>query len=234
MNVFRIAELWRQLMSGLGYFRFGAQGGDWGASVSTALGLSCPQQIIGLHLNYIPGSYKPWLDASTPELSATEQEFLDDASRWFEAEGGYSAVQRTKPQTVAYGLNDSPIGLAAWIVEKFREWGDCDGEVEKRFTRDELLTNVMIYWLSESIGSSMRLYYEGRLRPMHFKKGERVNAPCGVVRFRKEAPFPPREWVDRGYNIQRWTEIPTGGHFAALEEPELLVKDIRTFFRALR
>lgn len=234
MNVFRIADLWRQLMEGLGYSSFGAQGGDWGASVSTCLGLKYPQQIIGLHLNYIPGSFKPYFDASSPELSSEERSFLEEQSRWVEAEGGYGQVQRTKPQTLAYGLNDSPLGLAAWIVEKFRDWSDCDGEVERRFTKDELLTNVMIYWLSESIGSSMRLYYEGRLRPLNFKQGERVDPPCGIVKFIKEAPFPPREWVERGYNVQRWTEIPTGGHFAALEEPELLVKDIRAFFGPLR
>lgn len=234
MNVFRIADLWRQLMEGLGYTRFCAQGGDWGASVSTCLGLNHPQQIIGLHLNYIPGSFKPYQDASSRELSAVERSFLEEQSRWVEAEGGYGQVQRTKPQTLAYGLNDSPAGMAAWIVEKFRDWSDCDGEVERRFSKDELLTNVMIYWVSESIGSSMRLYYEGRLRPLHFQEGQRVNPPCGVVRFSKEAPFPPREWVERGYNIERWTEIPTGGHFAALEEPELLVKDIRDFFRPMR
>jgi pimeloyl-ACP methyl ester carboxylesterase len=234
MNVFRIADLCRRLMERLGYSRFGAQGGDWGASVATCLGLVYPQNLIGIHLNYIPGSFKPHLNSSSRELSAAELEFLDGQTHWNQIEGGYGQVQATKPQSLAYGLNDSPAGLAAWMVEKFRDWSDCDGEVQRRFTRDELLTNITIYWVTETINSSIRLYYEGRQRPMHFKEGERVNVPCGIARFPKEAPFPPREWVERGYDVQRWTEMPTGGHFAALEEPGLLVDDIRAFFRVLR
>ena len=234
MNVFRIAQIWCQLMESLGYSRFGAQGGDWGASVATTLGLAYPKQIIGLHLNYIPGSFRPHLDSASAELSRAEQEFLEGQSHWDQTEGGYGHVQRTTPQTLAYSLNDSPAGLASWIVEKFRLWSDCEGELDQRFTRDELLTNVCIYWLTETINSSMRLYYEGRLRPLHFNAGQRVSVPCAVARFAKEAPFPPREWVERGYNVQRWTEIQTGGHFAAMEEPNLLVDDIRMFFRRFR
>lgn len=234
MNVFHIAELWAQLMRGLGYNRFGAQGGDWGASVSTVLGLTCPENLVGLHLNYIPGSYKPFLGPQSRSLSEAERGFLNDQDTWLQTDGGYGHLQATKPQTLAFGLNDSPVGLAAWIVEKFRDWGDCDGEVERRFTKDELLSNVMIYWITQTIHSSARLYYEGRQRPLHFKEGELVRAPCAVARFEKEAPFPPRDWVERGYNVQRWTEFPTGGHFAAMEEPDLLVDDIRAFFRPLR
>ncbi|HUS11196.1 MAG TPA: epoxide hydrolase [Pyrinomonadaceae bacterium] len=234
MNAFRIAELWVQLMNGLGYSRFGAQGGDWGASVGTCIGLIYPQNLIGLHLNYIPGSFKPFLGSGTRGLSETETKFLQAQESWSQAEGGYGHLQATKPQTLAFGLNDSPAGLAAWIIEKFRDWGDCDGDVERRFSKDELLTNVMIYWTTQTIHSSVRLYYEARKRPLHFKAGEKVRPPCGVARFSKEAPFPPREWVERGYNVQRWTEFPVGGHFAALEEPELLAADIRAFFRPLR
>jgi pimeloyl-ACP methyl ester carboxylesterase len=234
MNAFRIAELWVQLMNGLGYSRFGAQGGDWGASVGTCLGLMYPENLIGLHLNYIPGSFKPFLGSGTSGLSETETEFLQAQENWSQAEGGYGHVQATKPQTLAFGLNDSPAGLAAWIIEKFRDWSDCDGDVERRFSKDELLTNVMIYWTTQTIHSSMRLYYEARKRPLHFKAGEKVRAPCGVARFSKEAPFPPREWVERGYNVQRWSEFAVGGHFAAMEEPELLAADIRAFFRPLR
>ena len=234
MNAFSVAKLWVQLMNGLGYTRFGAQGGDWGASVSTCLGLQYPASVIGLHLNYIPGSFKPFLGAGARSLSETETAFLQAQESWSQAEGGYGHVQATKPQTLAFGLNDSPAGLAAWIIEKFRDWADCDGDVERRFTKDELLTNVMIYWTTQTIHSSMRLYYEARRRPLNFKETESVQTPCAIARFAKEAPFPPREWVERGYNVQRWTEFPSGGHFAAMEEPELLVEDIRSFFRPLR
>ena len=126
------------------------------------------------------------------------------------------------------------MGLAAWIIEKFRDWGDCDGEVERRFTKDELLTNVMIYWATETIHSSMRFILKRARGLLHFKEDDFVRVPCGMARFAKEAPFPPREWIERGYNVQRWTEFSTGGHFAAMEEPDLLVKDIREFFRPLR
>jgi pimeloyl-ACP methyl ester carboxylesterase len=234
MNLFRIADLRKQLMTGLGYRRFGAQGGDFGAGVSTVLGFGYPENLIGIHLNYIPGSYRPYLGPGVRELSEVERQFLAEADQWYQMEGGYAHIQRTKPQTLSYAVNDSPAGLAAWIVEKFREWGDCDGEVERRFTKDELLTNVMIYWITETISSSVRLYYETRKNPLHFKQGEQIRVPCGIAHFPKEAPFPPREWVERTYNVQRWTEMPRGGHFAAMEEPELLAEDVRAFFRPLR
>jgi pimeloyl-ACP methyl ester carboxylesterase len=234
INAFAIADLWLRLMNGLGYERFAAQGGDWGASVTTCLGFAYPSSVVGIHLNYIPGSFKPYLGPGAADLSEAERAFLVENDRWWQSEGGYAHIQRTKPQTLAYGLTDSPAGLAAWIVEKFREWGDCDGNVEQRFTRDELLTNVTLYWLTETIHSSMRLYNESARRPLHFGEGARIQPPCAVAKFLKEAPFPPREWVERCYNVQRWTEFPRGGHFAALEEPESLANDIRTFFRPLR
>jgi pimeloyl-ACP methyl ester carboxylesterase len=234
MHPFRIADLWAKLMAGLGYQRFGAQGGDWGSSVATCLGFAHPDTVVGIHLNYIPGSYAPYLGPGARELSAAEQAFLQERERWLQTEGGYGQIQRTKPQTLAYGLNDSPAGLAAWIVEKFRAWSDCDGDVERRFSKDELLTNIAIYWFTQTIGSSSRLYYEGRQRPLQFNQGERIAVPCGVARLPKEAPMPPHEWVERCYNLQHWAELPRGGHFAALEEPELLAQDIRAFFRPLR
>jgi pimeloyl-ACP methyl ester carboxylesterase len=234
MDAFRIADLWSELMRGLGYNRFGAQGGDWGASISTVLGFRYPSSVAGVHLNYIPGSYMPYLGEDVRSVSIAEQQFLLDAGRWYEDEGGYAHEQRTKPQTLAMGLNDSPAGLAAWIVEKFREWSDCGGDVEQRFTRDELLTNVMIYWVTETIHSSSRLYYEARKAPLHFRKDERMQVPCGIAHLPLESPFPPREWIERFYNVQHWTEFPRGGHFAAAEEPALLAEDIRRFFRPLR
>jgi pimeloyl-ACP methyl ester carboxylesterase len=233
INTFAIADLWAELMSELGYTRFAAQGGDIGAAVTTLLGLRHPQRLAAIHLNYIPGSYRPWLapgDAFAPE----EEAFLQDAADWSEQHYAYGHIQRTHPQTAAMGLNDSPAGLAAWILEKFRDWSDCRGDLFARFTRDELLANVTLYWMTQTIASSFRLYYEGRLAPLHFAEHDFVSVPTGVARFPLEAPFPPRRWVERGYNLQRWTEIPSGGHFAAAEEPELLAAELRAFFRRYR
>ena len=234
MNAFRIAELWMKLMKGLGYDKFAAQGGDWGASISTCLGLNHPESLIGLHLNYIPGSYKPFIGLTDSEMSINELAFQKEQQHWIDLEGGYGHIQGTKPQTLSYGLNDSPAGLAAWIVEKMRKWSDCEGSIERRFSKDEILTNITLYWVTETIHSSIRLYQEGRRRPLHFPKDARVNSPCAIARFPKEAPFPPREWIERGYNVQRWTEMPRGGHFAAWEEPDLLAQDLRAFFRHFR
>ena len=228
----RIAELWTGLMDGLGCARFGLQGGDWGASVATRLASAHPERVAGLHLNYIPGSYAP--DVSARPLSEAEMAFQREQSEWLDREGGYGHVQATRPQTLACALNDSPAGLAAWIVEKFRGWSDCDGDVERRFSKDILLANVTLYWLTETIHSSVRLYAEGRADPLRFEPGERIRVPTAVARFPKEAPFPPREWVERVYDVVRWTEMPRGGHFAAMEEPELLAEDVREFFRPLR
>ena len=233
MNAFHIAELWVDLMGELGYSRFGAQGGDLGAGVATALGLRHAERIIGIHLNFIPGSYRPFMEPGTA-LAPEETEFLDSVAQWGEHHGAYSHLQRTRPQTAAYGLHDSPAGLAAWILEKFREWSDCGGDVYRRFSRDELLTNITLYWMTETIGSSFRLYYENSKAPFQFGPGESVRVPCAVARFPKEISAPPRGWVERAYNVQRWSEMPRGGHFAAHEEPGLLAEDLRSFFRDLQ
>lgn len=228
MNTFRIAELWAGLMDELGYPRFVAQGGDFGANVSTILGLRYADWVAAIHLNYIPGSYRPALEPGTT-LAPAEQAFLADLDRWYWDHGAYAHLQRNEPQTPAYALNDSPAGLAAWMIEKFRNWSDCGGDVETRFTKDELLANVTLYWMTQTISSSFRLYYEAKKAPLQFAPGELVRVRCAVARFPKEAPFPPREWVARGYNIERWTEMSRGGHFAAAEEPELLAGDIAGF-----
>ena len=233
-NTFRIAALWAALMEGLGYRRFGAQGGDWGASVTTLLGLLHADRTAGIHLNYIPGSYRPWSGPGSAPLTGAEAQFVKDADRWYENEGGYAHLQKTRPQTLAFGLNDSPAGLAAWILEKFRDWSDCGGDLESRFDRDDLLTHVSLYWFTQTIHSSCRLYHESAQRPLHFRQDERIAVPCGVARFPLEAPSPPREWVERVYDVRRWTEMTAGGHFAAMEEPEALARDIREFFRPLR
>ena len=233
MNTARMADLFAELMTELGYERFACHGGDFGAGVSSWLGRRHAARIIGLHLNYSPGSYRPGLQPGAV-LSREEQQFLADADRWEEESGAYDHVQFRTPQTVAYGLNDSPAALAAWILEKFRDWADCDGDLEKRFTWDELLANVTLYWMSETIHSSCRLYFETRTAPLHFAPGERIEVPCGIAHLPKEAPFPPRSWIERGYNVQHWTEFASGGHFAAMEEPEALTTDIRAFFRKFR
>jgi pimeloyl-ACP methyl ester carboxylesterase len=225
---------WAALMRGLGYERFVAQGGDVGAGVTTALGRFFPEQVIGIHLNSDLAWPSPMPDAA--DLSAAEQEYLARCQRWEKEEGGYSHQQQTRPQTLAYGLNDSPAGLAAWIVEKYRAWSDCQGDLERRFSKDELLTNITLYWATQSISSSMRGYYQGGQNTASSQPRSRVEVPTGVAIFPGEylvGPV-PREWAERSYNIQHWTEMPHGGHFAALEEPDLLARDIRAFFRTLR
>jgi pimeloyl-ACP methyl ester carboxylesterase len=232
-NLFTIAARWASLMTSLGFERFIAHGGDFGAGVTTALGLKHAARLYGVHLHYIPGSYRPPLDADK-DLLAEERAFLGAAAEWADSEGAYAHVQRTKPDTLAYALNDSPVGLAAWIVEKFRSWSDCDGEIERRFSMDTLLTHVCLYWFTQSMPAAMRLYYENAHRPLHFAASDRVTIPVAVARFPREAPFPPRPYVERGYRVTRWTEMARGGHFAAAEEPALLAEDIRSFCRQFR
>ena len=227
MNSRKIADLFARLMRELGYTRCVAQGGDWGAGVATWLALDHPEQVQALHLNYIPGSYRPHFEEA--QLTAAEKEFLVSAEEWYRTDGGYGHLQATRPQTAAFALNDSPAGLAAWIVEKFRDWSDCGGDVEKRFTKEELLTNVSIYWFTQTIHSSMRLYREAAAMPLRLQSGQKIEVPCAVARFPLEAPMPPLEWVKRGYNVVRWTEMRSGGHFAALEEPDALAADICSF-----
>ena len=234
MHVLRISDLWAKLMTqGLAYDRFGAHGGDWGASVTAYLGLAYPQNLIGIHVTSMVRP-APYLGPGARELTEAEKGHIQQREDWMAAEGGYSHIQGTKPQTLSYGLNDSPAGLAAWIVEKYRSWSDCDGDVEKKFTKDELLTTATIYWVTETINSSTRLYYETQNHPWEMKQGERIQVPSAMAVFPKELSHPPREWGERSFNVQRWTEMPRGGHFAALEEPASLAEDIREFFRPLR
>jgi pimeloyl-ACP methyl ester carboxylesterase len=234
MSAARIADLWLGLMDALGYPRFALQGGDWGASVSTWLALRRPDRVAGLHLNYVPGSYRPHVDEAAEPLTSAEREFLIAKEHWGREEGAYGHIQATRPQTLAFALHDSPVGLAAWILEKFRSWSDCGGDVLARFTRDELLANVSLYWFTGTIHSSMRLYYESAKTPLALAPGERVRVPTAVARFALEAPMPPREWVARGYDVVRWTELPRGAHFAAMEEPAAFVDDVRASFRERR
>jgi pimeloyl-ACP methyl ester carboxylesterase len=232
MTKTRIAAHWATLMTEvLGYGRFGAHGGDIGSGVTAWLGFDHPAHVVGIHVADV---LQPWLGPGSREPTEAERAFLGQERSWMMEEGGYDHIQATKPQTLAYGLNDSPAGLAAWIVEKFRSWSDCRGDVESRFTKDDLLTHVTLYWVTGTINSANRLYYERDHEPRFLGPGERVEVPCGVVIFPRDIDRPPREWGERSYNVQHWTEMPRGGHFAASEEPELLAEDIRAFFRPLR
>jgi pimeloyl-ACP methyl ester carboxylesterase len=234
MDVLGVGDVMAKLMTeGLGYQRFGAQGGDWGASVTAKLGLSYPENVIGIHTTSVVRP-TPYLGPGSRELTEAEKALLKQREDWLAAEGGYSHIQGTKPQTLSYGLNDSPAGLAAWIVEKYRTWSDCGGDVEKRFTKDELLTTITIYWVTESISSSTRLYYETLRKPWELGPDERIRVPCAIAVFPAEISRAPREWAERSYNVRQWTVMPSGGHFAALEEPVRLVDDVRNFFRPLR
>jgi pimeloyl-ACP methyl ester carboxylesterase len=225
------ADLWAKLMTAvLGYKTFVAAGGDMGTGITKSLANKYPQLVKAIHLTDVgyPNGTEDW---ST--MSPAEQEFGQVIMRWWYTEGAYNMVQSTKPQTLGYGLNDSPVGLASWILEKFNTWSDNRGNIENSFTKDELLTNIMIYWVTETINSSIRTYlevarasYSGAGGP---KPAQRVEVPTAVATFPGEAPL-PREWADRMVNVKRFTKMPKGGHFAALEEPELWVEDVRASF----
>jgi pimeloyl-ACP methyl ester carboxylesterase len=229
-DVQRVAEAEIELMRRLGYGRYGAQGGDWGALVSTQIGRLDPAHCAGIHLNMVI-AFPP---AGGPPPTEEEQRWIAEGQRFQAEEIGYQQIQGTKPQTLGYGLNDSPAGLCAWIVEKFRSWSDCGGDVLSRFTRDELLANVTLYWVTQTINSSTRLYYETRRSGRIGVTQGRIEAPTAIAIFPKELYKPPRAWVEACYLVKQWSVFERGGHFAAMEEPEALVGDVRKFFRTLR
>jgi pimeloyl-ACP methyl ester carboxylesterase len=232
MHKTRMAELFAKLMTDtLKYARFAARGGDVGSGVVALLGLDYPDRLIGIHVSDI---VRPYLGPGARHFTDAERTFYEEERIWMEKEGAYDHLQATKPQTLGYGLNDSPAGLAAWLVEKYRSWSDCGGDVERRFTKDELLTQVTLYWVTETINSANRLYYERDRHPRAFGPDDRVRVPTAVTIFPGDIDRPPREWGERVYNVRRWTVMPRGGHFSALEEPELMAQDIREFFRPLR
>jgi pimeloyl-ACP methyl ester carboxylesterase len=236
MKSFRSASLLSKLMTEvLGYQRYAVGGGDIGGRVARLLALSHPEQVLGIHLTDIGFPREITFPPEVPNPSPAEGRFLGSVGMWFFQEGAYAALQTTKPQTISYALSDSPVGLAGWIVEKFRAWSDCNGEIEKSFTKDELLTNLMIYWATGTISSSARLYHEDAFQSApQLSVGQYIEVPAGVATFPKDLTSPPRELGERFLRVARWSEMPRGGHFAALEEPELLAEDIRTFFRPLR
>ena len=221
----RMAEAFGTIMAGLGYERYGVQGGDWGSIIVCNMADLFPDRVSGLHVNFL--TVPPPKGEAAPEPS--------EPRRRFELTGtGYQQIQGTKPQTIGYLLDDSPAGLAGWIVEKFREWSDCDGDVERSFTKDQLLTNVMLYWVNTTGASSARLYWEMRQARATSIPQARVTVPTGVANFPAELGRSVRTWAERRYNIVHWTEQDRGGHFAAMEVPDLFVDDVRVFFRELR
>ncbi len=226
----RMAGIIATLMARLGYTRYGIQGGDWGGIISRIIALKDPAHVAGLHLNFCTAPAPPG-ENPNEGVPPAELKLMQERNAYMENERAYQQIQGTKPQTLGYGLNDSPAGLAAWIIEKFRAWCDCGGDIEKKFTKDELLTNVMIYWATQTGPSSTRIYYESR---MAGGVQGTVTVPTACALFPKEITTPPRKWVEARYNLVRWTPMPRGGHFAALEEPVLLVDDVRAFFRTIR
>jgi pimeloyl-ACP methyl ester carboxylesterase len=226
----KIAEAWDELMTGLGYQSYLAQGGDWGAAVTTQIGLQNLGHCRGLHVN-MPLAPPPPEAAENP--GPQEQEAFAAAKRYADQESGYAVLQSTRPQTIGYALTDSPVGQAAWILEKFRSWTDCNGHPENVLTRDELLDNIMMYWLPRNAASSARLYWES-FRKSFSREGARVTVPSGCSLFAKELSKPPRSWVERRYtNLTYWNELDSGGHFAAFEQPEVFVRELRNCFRLM-
>ena len=249
----RIAAMWAELMSVLGYQRFAAHGCDWGSYVTALLGLDHPERVVAVHMGMVSLSANPAdrsaaANAATAD-SAEEEVYRQRVRRWREREQGYVAVQSTKPQTLAYGLTDSPAGLAAWIAEKWSAWTDCDGRLEDVIPRDVLLANIAVYWFTGTINSASRLYKESRDNPVRLAPGQRVEVPSGFLletspQARGQAPVstagaarigaPPRARAEAAFNVQRWTPVARGGHFPALEIPEVFVAELREFFRPLR
>ena len=227
-----VADLWHKLMLNLGYEKYGAQGGDIGSGISTRLAMKYPNHVIGLHLNYISDSFHPY-SQNKEEDSRDVYEYKKKLENWASKEAGYAYIQSTKPITLAYALNDSPIGLCAWIVEKLNSWSDHKDGVEEVFTKDEILSNVTLYWVTQTIHSSIRIYNENSKRPMIFQSSNFVKVPVAYANFPREISRPPRSYAALGYNITRWTDMPAGGHFAAMEKPELLASDINEFFKSL-
>ncbi len=228
------ATLWRKLMRELGYDRYAVGGGDFGAGVSTYVALDEPERVLGVHLTNL--DVPPFVGPGSRPLSDAERTYLAQNQRWAEVERGYSSIQSTKPQTVGYGLNDSPAGLAAWILEKWRSWTDSGGDLGTRLPPDFLLTLLTIYWATGTITPSMRDYFDNRFHAAPLCEDDFVRVPTAVAVFAHEfAPEgePPREWAERLYDVRRWTRMPRGGHFAPAEEPELVARDIAGFFGAL-
>ena len=225
----RIAERLHTLMRSLGYERYGVQGGDWGAIIGTALALRHPEAVLGLHLNHAPNRPTP---TGAPPLTEMERAYLDRQQRMRAEESGYVAIQGTRPQSLAYAQNDSPVGLLAWMLEKYWAWSDHGYDLWNALDRDRVLTNVTLHWLTGTALSAMRIYYERAHASEPFLDGF-VAAPTGFLRFPHDPWGAPRELLARSYHLVRYVEASAGGHFAALEQPALLAADVRAFFDAI-
>jgi pimeloyl-ACP methyl ester carboxylesterase len=226
-GVSRIAAAFNTLMlRALGYRRYGVQGGDWGGIIAAKMGSAYADQVSAIHLNFFIG-------VPPAEMSETDKAFAAKRAAFRDQETGYSSVQGTKPDSLTVGLTDSPAGLAAWVTEKFRTWSDCGGNLESAFSKDTLLTNLMFYWAPNSVASAARIYYEARRNPVDFRY-PKVEVPTGAAIFPAEPWQSPRHWVEPHFNMRRWTQMPCGGHFAALEQPGLLLEDVRAFFASSR
>ena len=228
-GVERIADAWATLMARLGYERFAAQGGDWGAGITTCLGIQHPERVAGIHVNMVVAGPEP----GQTEFDEEEAAALALQAHYWDSESGYSRQQGTRPQTLGYGLTDSPAGQCGWVLEKFRSWADCDGDPVAAFGADRLLDNVMLYWVPGTAASSGRLYWESMARSR--SRQQQVEVPAGVSVFPKEIIRTPRRWADRVYSdLRYWHEVDRGGHFAAFEQPDLFVAELREFFRLVR
>lgn len=232
----RIAKLLAALMERLGYQRYAIAGGDWGAIINRHLANHYPERLIGMHSNMLLAS-APADEELRNKVSEAERQLRETRMAYMENERAYQQIQGSKPQSLGYGLNDSPAGLAAWIVEKFHGWSDMPqdaaGDLDNYFSKDDLLTNISIYWFTQSITSSARIYYENRATPLEKPIGY-IDVPTGAAIFPAEIFITPRSWAEAAYDIRHWAVMPEGGHFAALEQPDLYINDVREFFRPLR
>ena len=237
--MFGVHQTWHELMTDvLGYERYGAHGGDWGSTITEQMARSHAKSVIGIHLTDVPF----WHSLRAPkDPTPAEKAYLDHVAQFQMQEGAYAMIQGRKPQTLADGLDDSPIGLAAWLIEKFQRWSDCGADLDSCYTKDQLLTNVMVYWVTESIGGSFTPYFDvlnaGAPRWISEAVKQKLGSddvPAAFAMFPKDLSHPPREWAERFFNVRRWSEFSRGGHFAALEQPAELAADIRAFFRPLR
>ncbi|MGE5814084.1 MAG: epoxide hydrolase family protein [Acidobacteriota bacterium] len=223
-----IGAMFHELMTRLGYARYGAQGGDWGSFVTAWLGASRPEHVMGIHLNLLPLRRDAAMFAQPTE---DERRYLGELEAWLKEETGYQWIQGTRPQTLAFGLSDSPVGLAAWIVEKYRAWTDCGGDPRNALSMDEMLGNISLYWFTNCIGASFWPYYARLHGPWPIDG--KIGVPTGYCEFPREILRPPRAAAERVFDIRRWSVMPKGGHFAALEQPVALAHEIREFFRPL-
>lgn len=226
-----IADLWKILMvEKLGYKKFGAVGGDMGSGVTRYLAFKYPEHIIGIHLTDVD-IIRDLTFGNEADLSPDEKKYKQNAMQWLSQEGAYMSIQSTKPQTLAYALSDSPVGLVAWLLEKFYSWSDCDGNIENRYTKDELLNNTMIYWLTNSISTTMRMYYENT---HSLPKLGKIEVPTGIALFPKDILLPPKTWVEDNLNLVHWSIMPEGGHFTAMEAPQAFANDVIKFYQKIK